>query len=80
MNEIDSFVNCHDPKAIHRVNLKHYVSSAPHGRSCFARLEEDLLLCDACAKFWLEHQGVRDDATLIRALQLRKGIEGQPLS
>lgn len=72
MNEINAFVRCHGRRATHRVNLKEYVSGAPDRDYCFTPLDGDLLLCDSCTAFWLEHQGARDLTTLEKAIGLRK--------
>lgn len=72
MNDIDAFVGCHGRKAMHRVNLRIYVSEAPKDARCFTRVGDDLLLCDSCTEFWLEHQGLRDLATLEKAVQMRE--------
>jgi hypothetical protein len=71
MSDIAAFVDCQGQKAMHRVNAERYVSGAPAGSECFARLEGDLLLCDSCTKFWIGRQGARDLATLERAVGLR---------
>jgi hypothetical protein len=72
MNDISAFVHCRGRTATHRVNLRQYVSGAPSLGCCFTHLDGDLLLCDSCTAFWLEHQGARDLTTLERAVELRK--------
>lgn len=72
MDNTDVFVGCHGRKAAYRVNLRSYVAAAPEGRACFTRLSGDLLLCHSCTGFWLDHLGVRDFATLEKAVLRRE--------
>jgi hypothetical protein len=72
MNDIDAFVHCHGRKAAHPVNLKQYVCGASDRGCCFTHLNDDLLLCDSCTAFWIEHLGARDVTILKRAVGLRK--------